>query len=67
MRTVISITDMDDEAFRKHLEKRHIPYGDFADLTGFHPGAAFSDNRRTLSVYHRHLHERYEYRHEHAG
>lgn len=62
---VVAESRMDDESFRKHLELRHIPYGDFADMTAFRPGSTFSGNRRTLSTYHRYLHDRFEYPHEH--
>ena len=65
--TVPAEAGMDDETFRQHLELRHIPHGDFADMTAFHPGSTFSDNRRTLSVYHTHLHDRYEYPHGHRA
>jgi hypothetical protein len=58
---------MDHETFRLHLEKRHVPFGDFADLKGFHPGSTFAVNRRTMSVYHRHLHDRWDYPHEHQS
>lgn len=58
---------MPDEDFRKHLELRHIPAGDYADLTAFHPGDAFRANRPTNETYHAHLHrtqpERYDHEH----
>lgn len=58
---------MSDENFRTHLELRHIPAGDFADLTAFHPGSTFAANRPTHETYHAHLHrshpERYDHEH----
>lgn len=57
--------DMDAETFRKHLEARHIPFGDFADMTAL-PPSAIVPNRPTLETYHRYLHERYDYPHEHV-
>jgi hypothetical protein len=48
--------DMSDKQFRKHLEKRHIPAGDFADLKWFHKGTTFSSNRPTHQTYHEYCH-----------
>jgi hypothetical protein len=56
---------MPAEDFRRHLELRHIPAGDFASLKGFHPGANFAHDRPTYAAYHTHLHERYDYDHTH--
>ena len=57
--------EMTDEEFRQHLTLRHIPYADFADLKGFHPGSTFAAVRPTHNTYHTYLHERFEYDHEH--
>lgn len=67
MPVVPSSRDMDDETFRKHLELRHIPEGDFSTLEGFHPGKHFSEGRPIFEVYHDHLHRMYDYDgHEHT-
>ena len=63
---VPAVEDMVPEHFRRHLELRHIPAGDFATLKGFHPGEHFNRDRPTYTTYHTHLHERYDYDHEHA-
>lgn len=55
---------MMDEQFRQHLEHRHIPYGDFADLKSFHP-STFRTNRSTFAAYHRRMHGGYDYDHRH--
>jgi hypothetical protein len=57
---------MDNEIFRLHLEKRHVPDNDFDTLTGFHPGQTFVTNRATLETYHTYLHERKDYSHVHS-
>lgn len=60
--------DMEDEVFRMHLEKRHIPAGDFADLEEFYGGQHFVDNRPAIETYHDRLHDRSEeYDHEHRA
>jgi hypothetical protein len=58
---------MDAETFRKHLELRHIPAGDFGILGSFYPGRHFAHDRHVYATYHTHLHERYDYEHEHAS
>lgn len=55
---------MDDETFRKHLQARHIPEGDFADLIEFYP-SNFRLNRPTYQTYHDHLHRTKDYGHQH--
>lgn len=57
--------DMESEIFRKHLEARHIPHGDFSNLKHFRPGSGFDRDRDTFETYHEHLHRRYDYPHEH--
>lgn len=67
MVVVPAASEMDDETFRKHLEARHLPEGDFSDLGGFRPGKHFSENRSTNETYHDYLHRMYEYDgHEHT-
>lgn len=67
MPTVPASDDMDDETFRKHLELRHLPEGDYADLVRFSPGKHFSDGRSTHEVYHDYLHRTFDYDgHEHT-
>jgi hypothetical protein len=58
--------EMNSATFRKHLEARHIPVGDFSDLKHFFQSdSMFSRDRDVLEAYHRHLHRRYDYNHEH--
>jgi hypothetical protein len=60
--------EMTAETFRKHLEARHIPQGDFADLKAFNPeGTGFQRDRGTFETYHDHLHRTCDYEHEHRA
>lgn len=59
-------SSMDDDTFVKHLNARHIPCGDFSDLRSIRPGSGFSADRHVFETYHKHLHERYDYEHEHG-
>jgi hypothetical protein len=65
MVTVPASAGMDAETFRKHLELRHLPFGDFANMTRLVP-SAIEPNRSILETYHRYLHERFDYPHEHV-
>lgn len=65
---VVPASEMTDANFRRHLEERHLPRGDFADLEGFGPSAAaFAADRPTFQTYHDRQHDVYgeEYDHEH--
>lgn len=65
--TVPDTRAMSDETFRLHLEARHVPVGDFSNLTSFRSGKQFSENRATFETYHDRCHDKYEYEdHEHA-
>lgn len=67
MPIVPSSVSMGDETFRKHLELRHIPEGDFSTLGKFAPGKHFSESRSTFETYHDYLHRTFEYDgHEHS-
>lgn len=57
--------NMTDDNFRQHLNLRHLPEGDWADLTELQGGAAFPKNRKAYQAYHIRLHEMGEYEHEH--
>jgi hypothetical protein len=59
---------MEVETFRKHLEARHIPQGDFADLSAFsREGTGFERDRHVFETYHDYLHRTNDYEHEHRA
>lgn len=67
MDEVQPVSSMTNKQFRKHLEARHIPAGDYADLKGFHKGTTFSANRSTHETYHTHCHNKESYDHVHPS
>lgn len=68
MVSVPGTPDMDAETFRRHLEARHIPEGDFADLKRFSAvGTGFERDRDTFETYHNYLHRTYDYEHQHRA
>jgi hypothetical protein len=58
--------EMSNKHFRKHLEGRHIPAGDYADLKSFHKGNAFNGNRPTHETYHAHCHKKNPEKYDHV-
>jgi hypothetical protein len=65
---VTSVPDaskMSHDTFRKHLELRHLPEGDFSSLQAFTPGSHFAGNRPTFETYHDYLHRTFDYGHQH--
>jgi hypothetical protein len=58
---------MTDEQFLQHLNRRHIPYKeDWGGLTAIREDG-FHEDRSALAVYHRRLHRKWEYEHEHTS
>jgi hypothetical protein len=58
---------MDGLTFRRHLSLRHIPAGDFANLQSFYFGIVEGNDpdRKVFETYHKRLHSKGEYDHEH--
>jgi hypothetical protein len=66
MLRVAQASAMPDENLLRHLNTRHLPFGDFTGLTELRGGRQFAANRPTYQTYHDWLHRSFEYEHEHA-
>ncbi len=66
MKRVVPTTSMSSADFIRHLNKRHVPSGDYSNLTQMREGSADAPADRALyETYHRYCHEKGSYKHEH--
>jgi hypothetical protein len=62
---IVATGGMADVDFLHHLNLRHVPCGDWANLR-YLDAYKFAEDRKLYETYHNYLHRTYDYDHSHA-